>query len=236
MIQTRNIYKFKKATDGMEGHVLDSFLVSSKEMGNRMCYADEWIKAVFDGELRSDSLMGEASSGGILMVGGPGMHKMPTSIRHLNILGLDIREMSEGMSKDLRGIVEMISSIEGLRHLRIDGENIKSIPNNITTLQNLETLIVTETRVKTLPRNLNKLKELRKLVAIRGDIRKIPRSLYKLDKLEILHLGGNKITRVSQKLFKMKAIHEINLNQNNIIKNRGTDGWVENVLFVLESP
>lgn len=103
-----------------------------------------------------------------------------------------------------------------LTTLKIEKEDLNSVPHEIGCLQNLVNLTIRSDRLKTVPSSIGSLRELNELRISGNNLRMLPSEIGKLEKLTGLAVYGERLTEVPPEICSIKNLEELIIIETSI--------------------
>lgn len=103
-----------------------------------------------------------------------------------------------------------------LKELRLDRNQLSSLPETIGVLVNLRQLILDNNLLEELPESIGNLKRLKRLSVEGNKLRRIPKSIGHLQRLRELNLSENQIKSIPQSLGNLCNLELLDLERNKI--------------------
>jgi len=103
-----------------------------------------------------------------------------------------------------------------IHHIKLDGWNLKKIPDEIFRFRNLRSLSLEFNQIKDIPNKISKLSFLEYLDLGYNYIESFSNSILELDSLTNLYLDHNLITNIPKGIINLKSIEYLGLNNNSV--------------------
>ncbi|XP_046398951.1 leucine-rich repeat-containing protein 57 [Ischnura elegans] len=154
-----------------------------------------------------------ASKTGVLRISQKRLTEFPAPLKQLEQV-LRTLDLTDNRFSNLP--VE-IKNFKNLKHLTLDKNVLRTLPDSIGELTKLETLSVRDNDLVRLPQNLSLLKNLKEAHFSGNKLQDFPLVLCGLRHLDMLDLSRNSITKVpDDPVLSTLHVVELNLNQNQI--------------------
>ena len=101
-------------------------------------------------------------------------------------------------------------------HVRLNRNQLTTLPPEIRNLTNLEWLFLEDNQLTTIPKEIWKLTNLRLLNLNNNQLTTLPPEIGNLTKLRLLALRGNKLTNLPPKIGRLKNLKRLNLYYNQL--------------------
>lgn len=105
-----------------------------------------------------------------------------------------------------------------LKHLSLNGQGIKDLPNEIGYLQHLKHLLLTDNRLQTLPDSIGQLTQLSKINLANNRLKTLPVSIGKLQHLKSLSLAANQLSSLPISLGRLSQLRYLNVSYNRLLQ------------------
>ncbi|MFX1314269.1 MAG: leucine-rich repeat domain-containing protein [Promethearchaeota archaeon] len=108
------------------------------------------------------------------------------------------------------------SEISKIKHILLQGWELKTIPEQIFNLTELVSLSLEHNLIEQIPESISDLISLKTLYLDYNQIKIFPNSLIKVPSLEFLSLNNNFISSIPRDLINYKSLKELKIRLNNI--------------------
>jgi len=142
----------------------------------------------------------------------PNMILRPVKLKYFG--NLNLSETIIGL-KDFYKALDS-DKIDKIKHVKLDGWDLKKIPAEIFELEGLESLSLEFNQIKNIPKKISKLSFLEYLDLGYNYIESYANSILELDSLTDLSLDHNLISNIPHDIVNLKSLEYLGLNNNKI--------------------
>jgi len=142
----------------------------------------------------------------------PNLMLYPVKLKYFN--NLDLSEAIIGL-KNFRNALKS-GRINKIRHLKIDGWNLKMVPEEVFELKRLESLSLESNQITNVPKIISELHSLKYLNLENNKIGNLPSSILNLPSLTYLNLDFNLLNHIPDSIIRLPSIEVLGLSHNHI--------------------
>ena len=142
----------------------------------------------------------------------PNMILRPVKLKYFG--NLDLSETIIGI-KDLNKVLDS-GEIDKIKHIKLDGWDLRKIPDEIFEFKKLRSLSLEFNQVKNIPDKISKLSFLEYLDLGYNYIESFSNSILELNSLTDLYLDHNLITNIPHGIVNLDSLEYLGLNNNSI--------------------
>ncbi|MFX1574935.1 MAG: leucine-rich repeat domain-containing protein [Promethearchaeota archaeon] len=142
----------------------------------------------------------------------PNLKFRPVKLKYFS--NLNLSEAIFGLN-DFRNALKS-GEIDKIRHIKLDGWNLKTMPEEIYELKRLESLSLEFNQMTNIPIEISELQSLKYLNLDYNEITTLPSSLLNLSSLTYLDLDHNLFKHIPESIIRLPSIEVLGLNYNSI--------------------
>ncbi len=140
----------------------------------------------------------------------PNLKFRPVKLKYFG--NLNLSEAIFGV-KDFKNALKS-GEIDKIRHIKLDGWNLKTIPEEIYELKKLESLSLEFNQITNIPIDISELQSLKYLNLEYNEITTLPSSLLNLSSLTYLNLNHNLFKHIPESIIRLPSIEVLGLDYN----------------------
>jgi internalin A len=129
---------------------------------------------------------------------------------------LDLSGAFYNSERQLTHVTGEVFELEHLEVLKLDHNQLITIPESISKLQKLTVLDLSKNQLTTVPESISKLQKLISLNLSNNKFTTVPESISKLQNLTALNLSKNQLTTVPESISKLQNLTKLYLNSNQL--------------------